>query len=126
MIVAPCPYCGRPPELVWGSAVYPHRPDLHGKRFWRCKPCDAHVGCHPGTTTPLGRLADAALRLGKMQAHDAFDPIWKGKAMSRNDAYAWLASELGISCAECHIGMFDIAMCKRVVEACNQRDRRST
>lgn len=37
--------------------------------------------------------------------------------MSRNNAYAWLAGELGISKANCHIGMMDVDACKAVVVA---------
>lgn len=116
-----CEYCNRQAERVTGKAIYPHRPDLHQKSFWRCQPCAAYVGCHPGTWTPLGRLANAALRRAKSAAHAAFDPLWKTKRMSRSDAYGWLAAELGISKANCHIGMFDLETCQRVVSVCAAR-----
>lgn len=32
--------------------------------------------------------------------------------------YAWLANELGIPKARCHIAMFDVETCKQVVEVC--------
>lgn len=57
-----CPYCGKDSVLVNGHVIYPHRPDLLEKKFYWCKPCDAYVGCHPGTANPLGRLANAELR----------------------------------------------------------------
>jgi hypothetical protein len=113
-----CDYCDRLAERVNGKAIYPHRPDLVGKQFWRCQPCGAYVGCHPGTSTPLGRLANAQLRRAKQQAHAAFDPIWRSKERSRGEAYAWLAEQLGISKNNCHIGMFDVEMCERVVSVC--------
>jgi hypothetical protein len=113
-----CDYCGKDAPLVSGKTVYPHRPDLYAKQFYQCGPCDAMVGCHPGTTKPLGRLANAELRKAKMAAHAAFDPIWKGGKMKRGSAYAWLADQLGIRQQECHIGMFDVAMCARVIDAC--------
>jgi len=121
-----CNYCDSAAELVTGAIVYPRRPDLADKPIYRCEPCDAWVGCHPGTTTPLGRLADAALRKAKMDAHAAFDPLWKRKAAqegwskgkARGKGYAWLAKQLGIPPGECHIGMMDVAMCHRVVEVC--------
>lgn len=53
-----------------------------------------------------------------MRAHTAFDRLWKGGG-DRSAAYAWLAGALGISKNECHIGMFDVDMCKRVVRVCD-------
>jgi hypothetical protein len=116
-----CPYCSEPAELVTGKEVYPHRPDLRDNPIYRCAPCDAHVGCHPGTTNPLGRLANANLRKLKMAAHAVFDPLWKSGGMKRKEAYKWLASRLEIRPSECHIGWFDHDQCKRVVEICNER-----
>jgi hypothetical protein len=116
-----CSYCDRPAELVTGRTIYPHRPDLFHQRFYRCEPCGAYVGCHRGTVQPLGRLANAELRRAKIAAHAAFDPIWRSGRSSRSDAYAWLAKQLGIAIQNCHIGMFDVEQCRRVVEVCEQR-----
>lgn len=123
-----CPYCNSVSELVTGKDVYPNLPHLSEKPIYRCAPCKAWVGCHPGTTKPLGRLADAKLRRAKIRAHDAFDMLWrkspfgwtKAKFKSRSKAYAWLADALGIAVTDCHIGMFDVDMCKRVEEVCAQ------
>lgn len=113
-----CPYCESESKCVSGDVVYPHRKDLHSKWFYQCKPCDAYVGCHPGTKNPLGRLANAELRKYKSLAHKAFDPIWKEKIMKRSDAYKSLAAEMKINAAECHIGMFDVNQCKQVIAIC--------
>lgn len=113
-----CPYCSKPAVLVTGKDIYPHRPDLFEKHFYRCRPCGAQVGCHPGTTTPLGRLANAELREWKQRAHAAFDPIWQSGNKKRRDAYHWLSQALGISFADTHIGMFDVPTCQRVVGLC--------
>ena len=100
---------------------------------WECRPCEAWVGCHP-QGTPLGRLADKALRQAKMAAHAAFDPFWKAKMRrdgwpqkrARNAGYEWLAGQMGIAREDCHIGMFDEAQCRRVVEICEAvRNRRT-
>ena len=112
-----CPYCGKPAKLVTGADVYPHIERLASRMFWRCRGCDAHVGCHEGTSTPFGRLANAELRRARQRAHEAFDPLWKGREMSRRAAYAWLAAALKIDETNCHIGMFDVADCERVVSA---------
>ena len=114
-----CPYCGASAELVGGLALYPHRADLAHKLFYRCWPCDAHCGCHLNSAKPLGRLANAELRRAKQMAHAVFDPLWRGRAgFARSLAYAGLARELGIPGEACHIGMFDVEQCRRVVEAC--------
>lgn len=111
-----CPYCYEHAELVTGAVIYPKRPELASKQFWRCAPCQAHVGCHPGTMKPLGRLSDTSLRTWKMRAHQAFDPFWQAEGMTRKQAYQWLADQLGLNQEQCHIGLFDVAQCQRVVE----------
>lgn len=119
-----CPYCARPAVLMQDSS-----PLYRGRDYgpvWICRPCNAWVGCHRGTTTPLGRLADAELRRAKMAAHAAFDPLWQAKMRrdkvskkrARGAGYAWLAQQLGIPREECHIGMMDAALCRRVVDVC--------
>lgn len=127
-----CHYCGKESERVTGAQIYPHRPDLHGKRFYRCPgDCGAYVGCHEGTIRPLGRLANAELREWKKRAHAAFDPIWISrferrreedpkykKGMARGGRYKKLAELLGIPRDDCHIGMFDVDLCKRTIEIC--------
>ena len=116
-----CHYCRNPAELVSGEAIYPHRPDLFSKMFWRCLPCGAYVGCHKPNagqgdgSRPLGRLANAELRAAKSAAHAAFDPIWQEGIKKRGSAYAWLSDLLKIDPKDCHIGEFDVDMCRRVV-----------
>jgi hypothetical protein len=110
-----CDYCGAAADLVGGQAIYPHRPDLWTKRFWRCRPCRAYVGCHRGTDRPLGRLANAQLRMIRGRAHACFDPLWRDGSMNRADAYAWLARQLDIEPDRCHIGMFDVEQCRAVI-----------
>lgn len=113
-----CDYCGRPAEKTLGRAIYPHRADLYSKVFYRCRPCDAYVGCHKDGK-PLGRLANRELRRWKSEAHAVFDPLWKSGNMDRHRAYAWLAEKLGLPREKTHIGMFDIDMCKKVIEVMN-------
>ncbi len=55
----------------------------------------------------------------KLQGRNTlFDPLWRDKKMKRKAAYTWLADQLGIHVNDCHIGMFDVDMCRRVVEVC--------
>ena len=118
-----CP-CGSIALLVTGANIYPHRPDLAGKSFWRCPDCGAYVGCHPGSKTPLGSPADAVTRAARSAAHASFDPLWREKKnQSRRDTYKWLAKALNINPDDCHIGMMDVATARRVVEVCRERKR---
>lgn len=112
-----CDYCGNPAHLVKGAVIYPHRPDLKKLLFWLCEPCGAYVSCHMNSNAvPLGRLANAELRKAKNRAHANFDPLWKSGHMNRKQAYKWLAEQLNIERNQCHIGMFDVDMCNRVIE----------
>lgn len=112
-----CPYCDTPAQLVSGDKIYPHRRDLHHRKFWRCRRCDAYVGTHPSSKKhkPLGRLANRELRQAKVAAHEAFDWLWRSGKLPRSEAYKWLASKLGIPVNKCHIGYFDEAQCTKVV-----------
>jgi hypothetical protein len=125
---ATCAHCGKPAQLETGEAVYPERPDLAQKSFYFCRPCRAWVGCHPHTTKPLGTAANYALRSARRRAHAAFDPLWhvmsgfsrQGSGAARKAAYKWLAETLGIERDQCHIGMFSLDQCHRVITACDE------
>ena len=110
--------------LVGGDRIYPHRPDLFEKKFWLCERCDSYVGCHPGTTVSLGRLADPQTRRLKQAAHLAFDPLWQHGGMTRSRAYAWLAKQLGLKPSQCHMGEMSDEDLRRVVEVCKDRSPR--
>jgi len=119
----PCADCGGSSTCVTGREIYPHRGDLHHKRFWLCG-CGAYVGCHPGSTRPLGSPAGAETRRARNAAHAAFDPLWKRKIIrdglqqheARRAGYEWLAEQMGLPMEQTHIGMFTAAQCARVVE----------
>jgi len=107
-----CSVCTNECRLTDGAEVYPHRSDLHEKRFYVCDPCGARVGCHPGSTRALGTAADAETRNARSATHRLLDPLWKGKSVvSRSDVYAWLADRLGIDPKDCHVGMFSAWQC---------------
>lgn len=117
-----CPYCGEQSRLTTGKEIYPKRPHLHRKDFYLCAPCDAYVGCHVNTIKPLGSPANAELRAARSAAHRAFDVKWQSGAMSRTQAYRWLAGQLRMHPDQCHIGMFDVETCRRVVALCDGDD----
>lgn len=56
-------------------------------------------------------------------AHQAFDPIWKFRHMSRSGAYAWLSEQMGLPPEKTHIGMFDLEQCGQVMRICARKDR---
>lgn len=114
-----CDYCGKEAKLVGGNKIYPHRKDLYNRKFWLCETCDAYVGTYKNNT-PLGRLANTELRAEKIKAHAAFDHLWKKGTQSRSEAYEWLAKELKIPIEQCHIEMFDLDMCKKVISICTK------
>lgn len=117
-----CPYCGELAVLTDSAEVY--RGKSYGN-IWLCRPCQAWVGVHKTDpyNRPLGRLANKLLRVWKMRAHEAFDPLWKNKVMRRGEAYAWLSKQLELDKDDCHIGMFDVDMCKKVVMVCSESRR---
>lgn len=115
-----CDYCKTSATLVKGIEIYPHRKDLYNKKFWLCKTCGAYVGAYKDGT-PLGRLANLELRIEKRKTHKIFDLLWQKGTYSRNEAYKWLSDKLGITEVQCHIGLFDLDMCKKVISICVKR-----
>lgn len=122
-----CVYCGKDVLLqVLGDYSYPYQQN-YGP-VYICTPCKAWVGCHSGTTTPMGTVAKVALRKIRSRAHKAFDPIWQSKmvklrmprAAARRSGYAWLAKELGAEVQTTHIGHMDIDQCRKVIEVCKK------
>ena len=119
---ANCHLCGESCGIVNNSEIY-------GREFgtwpWavKCIGCGAYVGLHPFTGIPLGTLADKAMRDARSAAKNAFNPLWQDGTMTRSEAYAWLAKELGIGAVEtCHIGWFGVDQCGAVVKAINNRN----
>ena len=99
--------------LFYGCARYPD--------------CNATHGAY-SDGKPLGIPANKETKNARIKAHSAFDELWKdkrnkGALNARSDAYKWLAEKLGITPEECHIGRFNIEMCKRVMEICEHEKK---
>jgi hypothetical protein len=115
-----CPYCGEVAQVRDSAVIYgrsygpvyicPNYPE-----------CDAYVGVHPGTLTPLGTLANEELRSWRKKAHDVFDPLWKSGKMRRSKAYKWLRNTLHLSKNDGHIGMFTVEQCRQLIEAAERK-----
>src|SRR5688572_15421813 len=112
-----CPFCGSRVVFCTNDVLYG---ELKGDwpYIYRCvsNRCDSYVGVHPNTDMPLGTLANLETRRYRRLAHVYFDSIWRTGKMRRRAAYEWLAKELGISSGQCHIALFDVEQCKRVVD----------
>jgi hypothetical protein len=122
-----CLECDRRAKLVSGLLAYPHKPERARDMFWLCD-CGAVVSCHPGTAMANGRPAGAETREWRHRAHQVFDRIWlaragrgsKAASRARENAYRWLAEQLGIPRSEAHMGRFDAATCQRVIDLCRE------
>ena len=116
-----CFYCGR--RLNCYPAKYGR-----GYSLFKCSPCGASVGSHPGTSIPLGTVAKPELRKLRKIAHDYFDPLWEGKIkrdkctkkQAREAGYKWLAEQLGIPYRDCHFGLFREDQCQQAIAICKK------
>lgn len=104
-----CGDCGAAMELSKGRFGW----FLRCERFPRCRGTHA---VHQDTLEPTGTPADAETRRWRRIAHDSFDRLWIDGHMARPDAYEMLAEKLGIDVDDAHIGSFDLARCKRVLD----------
>lgn len=120
-----CRYCGGVIRLVPAESVYgasTERLGMCGEVLYQCQNCNARVGCHKGTTRPLGDVANEILRLKRIEAHQVFDSFWKRKHMSRTQGYRWLAQKLQLPESETHIGGFEIDTCQQVIDLCRTEE----
>ena len=116
-----CRYCGGvirlvPAEQVYGTSTA--RLGLAGEKLYQCQNCNARVGCHKGTTRPLGNVANEALRLKRIETHRVFDDYWRSQQMTRTGAYRWLSQRMRIPAKQTHIGGFEMDQCQEVISLC--------
>jgi ssDNA-binding Zn-finger/Zn-ribbon topoisomerase 1 len=103
----PCPECGASLRL---------RKSKFGQ-FYGCERwplCTGTHGAHPDGR-PLGVPANTEAKAARHEAHLALEKI--EAIMGRTAAYKWLATVLHIERVDCHIGLFGIEQCQRVVGA---------
>lgn len=103
-----CPKCSAPMEQRKGK----FGPFFGCSRF---PECDVIRDCRYDFS-PSPEWSDGITRAARVRAHATFDVLWKSGAMSRDDAYAWLASRLGVE--RIHMKKLTLAECARVVEVC--------
>ena len=69
------------------------------------------------------------LRVIKAKAHSYFDPLWQNKVFNKNrslsynrkQAYKWLSIMMNIPESKCHIGLFDVDTCRKVIKICKRK-----
>ena len=116
-----CQYCGGTVVLRSADGIY--HDNSSNTMLYVCShypQCDAYVRTHPGTTIPVGTLANRELRALRNEAHQYFDQLYLSGRMSKQDAYLWLAALLQIPLAKAHIGYLGEYYCKQVIEECRK------
>ena len=68
----------------------------------------------------MGTLADGNLRNKRIQAHKAFDWLWKNNVMPKRQAYKWMQAKLGLNENQAHIAKFSEYMCDQLIALCQQ------
>lgn len=102
-------------ELVSGRDVYPHRPDLYTRMFWKCPNCGNFVGTHKKTGIELGCIPDKKIKTVRRQIHSMLDPIWERRILQRAEVYSKLSESLGYTYHTAEIRSLEEAA--RVIEA---------
>jgi hypothetical protein len=117
----PCSECGTISRLTTGEHIYPDRHELHHRYYWKCPNCKAYTGTQYDTTIPIGTPAGLRTRQSRMDAHFAFDRLWKHGFMTRSEAYEWLAVVMGLEPKDCHIGLMNLKQANRVITLANKK-----
>lgn len=108
-----CPYCNWKAHFLSSKEFYGKD---YGNNIYVCYACNAYVGTHGRGRRPLGRLAKPVTRALRRYVHSLFDPLWKSKRMSRNEAYIWLQEVMDLPPEEAHIGMFSEDQCRKLID----------
>lgn len=116
-----CPYCGKPMHYRSAEGIYKE----NGKEqmMYVCAgypTCDTYVRTVPGTSKPVGTPANGDLRRLRVEAHKAFDQLWKSNLMTRSQAYRWLEAITCSSNKKAHIGICSDYMCKFIIDKSKQ------
>lgn len=90
-----CPTCGHPAKMSEGR--FGMKAECCGLWSW-------------GGKALVSRETHAA----RIQAHEAFDALWKSGRISRTEAYGKLAELMGMTRDECHMSLMTAAQAGRV------------
>lgn len=119
-----CPVCGK--TMILLESLTLTYPSGQKRLFWSCPLyplCTVQHGAHPDGR-PVGFPADARTRRARVDAHEAFDALWRGLGLDRSQGYELLRQITGLSENEAHIGRFDYDQCAALVAAVRLFKRR--
>ncbi|WP_455289612.1 zinc-finger-containing protein [Cupriavidus necator] len=119
-----CDYCGMRARLVNpGDDGYPYAEDFGA--LWICSTCQAWIGVHGRSKhqTPLGRLANAALRDAKNRLHAALQPLVEAKMRrdginvfeARGKALKWLITSMNLASAKVSVHALSLEQCEQAI-----------
>ena len=123
-----CPLCGK--TFGAANALAQHVRDKHPNgaeaTALRCPKCNGapafsigrfgvRAACCGLWSWNMKPLTDHGTHAMRIEAHRAFDAIWKRGLLGRGECYRRLALLMGMPQAECHISMFDAAQARIVV-----------
>lgn len=86
--------------------------------IWYCRDCFSYVGCHEGTHTPLGLMANKNTRYLRLKAHSVFDQIWRKGLMTRERAYRWLSQIMELEDLV-HFSTLNDVQLRQAIALCN-------
>ena len=116
-----CRYCG-------GRVRKGNTREIYGKgnqKIYICTNCNAYVTCHKVTGLPMGKLANAVLRLKRQETHAIFDTFRKDQGWQRDSAYRWLSAAMGIPYDDAHIANFEMDDCEQVIRLCREYKKKA-
>ena len=116
-----CRYCG-------GKVRKGHTREIYEKgdqSIYICTNCNAYVKCHERTGLPMGKLANAVLRMKRRETHEVFDSFWRENGWSRTEGYRWLGRAMELPEGEAHIANFEMDECETVIKLCWEHGRRA-
>lgn len=112
-----CPYCGSTVVYKSGKEMFKSCPE--GVNYYVCTnypECDTFIKTMPNSNKPIGTLANKELRMLRRDAHSYFNQLYLSGAMSKEEAYLWLANTLGCPKREAHIGQLREYSCKLIIK----------
>ena len=115
-----CRYCGGRVRRGNSREIYAKG----SQKIYICTNCNAYVMCHRGTNVPMGKLANAVLRLKRQETHGVFDKLWKKHKWQRDDAYRWLAESMDMAYGDTHIANFEMDDCALAIRLCREYEKK--